>query len=131
MKSYFLDTNALLRFLLNDNIEQSNEVVELLDKAKAGTIKLFITQIVIFEISFILEKYYHFPKEKIIDGLGTLLASSYLEIQDRTVFQEAIEQFETKNIDFVDCFLICKAKEDDSTIFTFDKDLSILAAKQK
>lgn len=131
MKLYLLDTNSLLRFLLNDVPEQSDKVVELLDKAKAGNVKLFVAQIVIFEITFILEKYYHFPKEKIIDGLGTLLASSYLEIQDRSVFQEAIELFKTKNIDFVDCFLVSKANEDNAAVFTFDKDLNTLAAKQK
>lgn len=130
MKQYLLDTNPLLRFLLNDITEQSNKVAELLNKAKTGKVKLSIAQIVIFEITFVLEKYYHFPKEKIVDGLGTLLATSYLEIQDRTAFQEALEFFKGQNLDFVDCFLVCKAKESNATIFTFDKNLAnFVAAK--
>ena len=128
MKSYYLDTNTLLRFLLNDIPEQADKVVDVFQQAKAGKVSLSTAQIVIFEVIFILEKYYHFSKEKIIIGIEGLLASPYLEVQDRTVFQEALEIYKAKFIDFVDCFLICKARENNSTLFTFDKNLSKLVS---
>lgn len=129
MNSYHIDTNVLLRFLLNDIPEQADKVADFFHQAKTGKLRLFTAQIVIFEIAFILEKYYHFSKEKIIIGIEGLLASSYLEVQDRTVFQEALEVYKNKKIDFVDCFLVCKARETNSTLFTFDKNLSKLVTR--
>src|SRR6266404_8497051 len=107
MDKIILDTNGFLRFLLNDIPEQSEEISKLLVKAKAKKIEIFVPQIIIFEIEFALNKYYKFPKAEIIDKLGVLFATSYLKIQDVNVFQEALRLFSDKNVDFVDCFLVC------------------------
>lgn len=129
MKSLVLDANVLLRFLLNDIQDQAQEAAELLLKAKSKKLKIYVPQIVIFEIFFALDKYYKFPKAEVTDKIKTLLITSYLEIEDRVIFQQALEFFKSKNIDFVDCFLICKTKENNFTLFTFDKDLSKLIAR--
>lgn len=126
MDVLILDTNAFLRFLLNDLPDQAEEVSALLKKAKAKKVEIFIPQIVIFEIEFALEKYYKFSKTEIIMTLGTLLATPYLKIQNRDVFQETMLLFANKNIDFVDCFLLCNAHQKEATLFTFDKDLKKL-----
>lgn len=129
MKSLILDTNAFLRYLLNDIPDQANQVTELFKAAKANELKIYAPQIIIFEIAFALEKYYKFPKNKIVDKLGVLLTTPYLQIQDVRVFQEALILFNSKNIDFVDCFLICFAQNEDKELFTFDKNLQNLAKK--
>lgn len=126
MESLILDTNVFLRFLLDDVPSQAKEATKVLIKAKSKRLKIFVPQIIIFEIFFALDKYYKFPKTEVIEKVGTLLATSYLDIEDRTVFQEALEVYKSKNIDFIDCFLICKARKNNSSLFTFDKDLSKL-----
>ncbi len=126
MDSLILDTNAFLRFLLNDIPRQAEAVSKLLIKARSKELEIFIPQIVIFEIEFALDKYYKFPKNEVIDKLGVLLATPYLKIQDVDIFKEAIALFDNKNIDFVDCFLECSAKQKNSTLFTFDKKLKKL-----
>jgi predicted nucleic-acid-binding protein len=127
MTNFILDTNTFLRFLLNDIPEQSDEVSQLLSKAKRREINIYIPQIVIFEIEFALDKYYQFPKEEIVDKLGTLLATPYVNIQDSEIFQDALELFSIKNIDFGDCFLHSNSKVINSKLFTFDKDLQKIA----
>lgn len=129
MKSLVLDTNVFLRFLLNDVADQANQVTDLFKAAKAHELKISIPQIIVFEIAFALEKYYKFPKNKIVDKLGVLLTTPYLQIQDVRVFQEALILFNRKNIDFVDCFLISLAQDKDTELFTFDKNLQNLAKK--
>jgi predicted nucleic-acid-binding protein len=126
MDKLILDTNGFLRFLLNDIPKQSEEVSKLLTKAKSKKIEIFVPQIVIFEIEFALDKYYKFPKIEIIDKLSVLLSTSYLKIQDVNVFQETLILFSDKNVDFVDCFLMCYAKSKNTTLFTFDKNLKKL-----
>lgn len=129
MRSLVLDTNAFLRFLLNDISDQSNQVTELFKAAKANDLKIYVPQIVIFEITFALEKYYKFPKNQIVDKLGVLLTTPYLQIQDVKVFQEALILFNYKSVDFVDCFLTCFAQSKGTKLFTFDKNLQNLAKK--
>lgn len=127
MESFVFDTNTFLRFLLNDIPEQAEEVNRLLERAKGGEIGIYVPQIIIFEIEFALAKYYNFPKEEVMDKLGTLLATPYINVQDSEIFQEALESFSLTNIDFVDCFLLSKSKITSAKLFTFDRELQQIA----
>ncbi len=126
MDKLILDTNGFLRFLLNDIPKQTEEVNKLLIKAKAKKIEIFVPQIIVFEIEFALDKYYKFPKTEITDKLRVLFATPYLKIQDKEIFQEALQLFKDKNIDFVDCFLVSNANSKNASLFTFDKNLQKL-----
>lgn len=131
MQSLILDTNSFLRFLLNDVPEQANEVSKLFSKAKAKELDIYVSQIVIFEIEFALEKYYKFEKEEITNKLGTIISTPYLKVQDADIFQEAVVLFNNHSLDFVDCFLICQARLKNFKLQTFDKNLQKLTDKLK
>lgn len=124
MTAFILDTNSLLRFLLNDIPKQADKVEDLVLKARNGEFEISIPQIVIFEISFTLGKYYLSPKSEIINKLVTILGANEFIIQDREVFNTAVEIFKSKNLDFVDCFLIAYTKLHGAKLFTFDRKLS-------
>lgn len=124
MDSLILDTNVFLRFLLDDIPDQAKEATKIFNKAKSKKLNILIPQIVIFEILFALEKYYKFPKKEVIEKVESILIAEYLNIQDRAVFPETLELFKASNVDFVDCFLLCKAKQSNSKLFTFDKELN-------
>lgn len=126
---FLLDTNAFLRILLNDIPNQADQVEKLIKKAKREKVELLAPQIVIFEITFALEKYYHFAKEDITDKIKTVLAMKYLKIQDEEVFKKAIELWGRKNLSLTDCFLIYFAKNNNASLFTFDRGLKKLISK--
>lgn len=126
MKTIVLDTNSLIRYLLDDVPDQANQVGLLLNKAKKNEIGIFIPQIVVFEIEFALSKYYKFSKAEVVDKLGTIIVTPYLRIQDGEKFQQAILIYGERNIDFVDCFLLCSARLSNYELFTFDKELKSL-----
>lgn len=126
MKVYYVDTNVFLRFLLKDNIDQYKEIESLLRKAKDKKVRLRVPVIVIFEISFVLKSYYHLSKDEIIGMLESLVALSYVKIDEREVFSRAIQLYKSSVISFVDCFLIAKAQIEGKELFTFDKDLKKL-----
>jgi len=121
------DTNIFLRFLLKDNPRQYVQARAVFARVKEKKIELIIPQIVIFEIAFALDKYYGFPKQKIIEGLQTIIAGSDTNIEDHQVFKKALDIYNQRNISFVDCFLDAYSKEHDAEIFTFDKNLKKLA----
>lgn len=126
MKRFLIDANALLRFLLNDIPSQKKAFEKLLQEAKRKEVALFVPQIVIFEIDFILEKYYQFSKEEIINKLKSIISTSYIQVQDKEYFKRAIELYAQKNISFADCFLLSKAKIENAELFTFDRKIKKL-----
>lgn len=127
MPRFIVDANAFLRLLLNDIPSQADQTEKILKQAKENRAELLIPQIVIFELAFALDKYYHFPKVQVIDKLKAILSTRYLKIQDREVLKKAIELFSYRQVSLVDCFLICFAKQKEAAIFTFDKKLKNLA----
>lgn len=126
MKTFIVDTNVLLRFLLKDVPHQVKEARETLKLAKEGEIELIVPQIVIFEIVFNLTKLYKFDKTKVIEGIKVILNTQYLKIDDRRIFKTALQFFQKSNLSFVDCFLMAYSAEVKGKVFTFDKDLNKL-----
>lgn len=126
MKRFIIDANAFLRFLLDDIPEQKKAFEELLQKAKRKEVVLFVAQIVISEIDFILEKYYQFSKEETINKLKSIISTYYIEVQDRECFKRAIELYGQENISFADCFLLSKAEIEKAEVFTFDRKIKNL-----
>lgn len=126
MKKIVVDTNGFLRFILDDVPAQKKSFEKLLEEAKQNQLVLFVPQIVIFEIEFTLSKYYHFSKEDIIKRLKSIIAASYLDIQDQDIFQTALKLYSGQNISFVDCFLKTISERERAELFTFDKKLQKL-----
>ena len=123
---YLLDANVLLRLLLDDNPDQVKQTLHLLSKAKVKKIQIIVPQIVVFEVEFILEKYYKIPKAEIVDKLRVILGVNYLKIDDRVIFQDASELFLKNNTSFADCFIFYLARHHHAKLFTFDQKLSKL-----
>ncbi|MBI2326853.1 PIN domain-containing protein [Candidatus Curtissbacteria bacterium] len=121
-----IDANAFLRLLLDDIPSQADQIQKILLEAKKNKKELLVPQIIIFEIVFALEKYYHFPKQKIVDNIKSILAMRYFKIQDREIFKRAIDLFDKKNVSLTDCFLVYFVQHNDANLFSFDKDLKKL-----
>jgi len=127
VKQIIVDTNVFLRFLLNDIPKQKIEFEKLIKRAKENKIELLVPQIIIFEINFILEKYYGYGKKEIIDRLKSLVSASYFQVESRETFLAALSIYGSTSTSFVDCFLISQAKDKNAEIFTFDKVLKKLS----
>lgn len=123
MQTYIVDTNTFLRFLLNDIPGQKKEAEKLFGQAKNGQIKVNVLQITIFELEFILRKYYNFPKLQVLEKLEAILGSDYLEVESQKEFISALNWYSKYQLSFVDCFLTSCARERDQKLFTFDQDL--------
>lgn len=126
MIKIIIDTNAILRWLLNDDPKQADQVESLLRQAREGEVELIIPEIIIFELHFALEKYYHFAKVDIFDKLKSLLLVDYLQVESQETLITALTTYQNTNLSFVDCFLIAKTKLKNGKLFTFDKDLKKL-----
>jgi len=127
MKRYLLDTNGLLRFILNDITSQSDQITALFDGAKDGKNEVTIPHIVFFEATYVLSAYYAFSRLEIKTQWDALLSITYLEIPDRVIVQKACVLWTThKGISFADAILVLMAKENGMKLITFDKKLARL-----
>ena len=122
-KKLILDTNAILRFILNDVPPQYKEVVDLIIKAKSKKILLFIPEIVVFEIAFTLKSYYEYSKETVLNVLESLLSAEYMEVENKQTLLNALKVYRETNLQLVDCYLIAKSEIENTSLFTFDKNL--------
>jgi len=115
----YLDTNVILRYLLQDSeefITQSKMYIE--------NNKTFIKNEVFAEVVYVLNKTYQVPKSEIANILKELLSMNDIGVDSKEVLILAFEIFEKKNIDFVDSLLCAYSKELKINIVSFDKKLN-------
>lgn len=120
----FVDTNYFLRFLLKDEKKHSSVAFNLLKKASFGEVSLFISLIVFFEIYWVLSSLYKVDKNNIQKVLSDILKMDFIEIENRDVLIDSVNNFDKFNYDLEDTFNLffaCKNKAKDFK--TFDKKL--------
>lgn len=119
-KTGSLDTNILLRLVLNDVPEQMLAIKKLFEQSDV----LHVADIVIFEIVFILDKYYEFNREDICESIQTIVRHNKISC-NRKLFELSLPLYSTNTkISFVDSTLPVYALLYNATpLRTFDKEL--------
>lgn len=120
MKS--LDTNVIIRFLVNDDKRQAESVKSLFIKAENSGELFFISNPVILELLYVLDSVYNYERSQILTALQALLMMKILRFENPDVIQSLVESGGKIKIELEDMFIGIIAKEYgcDSTI-TFDK----------
>ena len=111
-----VDANVVLRFFLKDVLEQAIEAKSILENEI-----VLLTNEVIAEIVYVLEKVYKKSRGDIYFALNTLLKQENIKNFDKQFVLKSLEIYEISKLDFVDC-LLCAYSEIDE-IKTFDKKL--------
>lgn len=120
-KPVLLDANAALRYLLEDNDEQTEEV------CRAVTSGAEVTLEVLAECVYVLSGVYGVPRSRVAEGLGLLLDD--VACQRRGIVLAALGLWSGSRFDFVDCVLAAEHAERGRDILTFDKRLLGLLEK--
>jgi len=118
----FIDTNVLLRYLLDDILEQADAVESLLLQAAQGQLTLRTNALVLAEIVWTCESYYQLSKEDIKDMVLMILNTPGLKTADRDLITETIFTYADENIDYIDAFNARWMKQQSiEMIYTFDQ----------
>ena len=112
-----IDTNYIVRYFINDNIEMASQAEEIFQSKK-----VFIANEVIAEVIYVLDGVYNVSKERIAALLIKLINFENILVSNKKKLNYSLEIFKVKNLDFVDCLLCAYSKEDE--ILTFDKKLN-------
>ena len=116
-----VDTNIILRYLLQDSEELSEKATDIIDNNE-----IFIPTEVIVEASYVLKKVYNVEKEKIYEVIKQLINMEDIKFQNKGTIELAFKIYAEKNIDIVDCMLFAYNRNQKYDIKTFDKKLGKL-----
>lgn len=119
-----VDTNIILRYLLQDNEELSKKAIEIIDNNE-----IFIPTEVIVEASYVLKKVYNVENEKINEAIKLLLEMEEIKFENKGTIALAFKTYAEKKLDIVDCMLFAYNKNENYDIKTFDKKLNKLIVK--
>lgn len=122
MKTCFIDTNLFIRYLTNDDPQKADRVERLLEQAASGKIKLMTAEIVLAEVVWVLESYYHLEKALIADMLKAILSTPGLDVLNGRIVGKALQYYSLRNIDFMDAYIVAlMEKHQIAGIYSFDK----------
>lgn len=117
-----IDTNILVRYLTQDNSEQAKVVEQLFNEYATSPQSVFINNIVLCELIWVLERGYKYSKESITKVIKHILSTKEFSFENQELLWLALNQYSQKKLDFSDALIgeINKSASCTST-FTFDK----------
>ncbi len=118
-----LDTNAILRYILNDNENMALEVEKIINGNDT-----FVTIEVIAEVVYVLKSVYKVEKQDIVRSL--LCFIDEVIIYEKEVLIVGINTYAKQNLDFIDCVLYGYKCVKQYDVFTFDKKLKKLISER-
>ena len=100
----FLDTTVLLRHFLGDHPEQSPRATAFLGRVERGEVQVHISDTVIFETVFTLQRTYRLAKQDIRDAVIPLLELPDVVIPGKRRLRRAFELYIDLNLPFADAY---------------------------
>ena len=122
MKTYILDANVTLRFLLADDPKQSPKAKELFALAESGRITLRLTHVAVAELVWVLTSFYDFSNADVGTRLRGLVLHKGIEIAEVGLILDTLERFAGVNVDFPDCYAAALAAGGATPITSYDRD---------
>lgn len=117
-----IDTNILVRYLTQDDVEQAKVVEQLFNRYAKTPQSVFINNIVLCELIWVLERGYKYSKENITMVIKHLLSTKEFNFENQQLLWLALNQYNSKKLDFSDA-LIGEINKNSGCIntLTFDK----------
>ena len=123
MSAIFLDTNVLLRHLIHDDPKQSTRATDFLHRIEQGEIQARISELVIFETVFTLERGYRQLKTRIREILLPLISMPGIILPNKRRWKRVFNLYVDLNLPFADAYHVGLMEELKLTaIATFDTD---------
>ena len=118
-----LDTNALVRMLIEDDRRQAKMIEETIALAEEKSIQILILSEVLVETVWVLESVYQCIREEISQFLEALIFTPIFTFVDSQVIRRATHEYKNGG-DFADLLIVNQAKEHQAKkLISFDKKL--------
>lgn len=123
-----LDTNVLVRFIVQDDPAQSAQARKLIERAVAEGEPVFVPVTVALELEWVLRASFGFGKETVLLTLSNLLSAHELMFESELALGVALLEYGRGRADFADCLHAALASlAQAEPLWTFDKAASKVA----
>ena len=117
-----LDTNVLVRYLVEDDAKQTAAATALINRAIADGDALFISHVVVCETAWVLSVSYRVGRKEITRVLRELFRARHLEFDRSDHLIRALDAYEGGKGDFADYLIREHARAAEcEQVATFDK----------
>jgi predicted nucleic-acid-binding protein len=106
-----LDTNVLVRLLIEDDAAQSRRARKLVDAAIAAEETVFISLPVLLETEWVLRSRYEVPPLEILTLFRAALESRELAFEDEGAVEEALFNWQAGPSGFADCLIVAHNRQ--------------------
>ena len=100
-----IDTNVLVRYIVQDDPKQSKIATKLIESRLSIADKGFISSIVLCEVVWVLKRLYRQPKDRLLLVVKTILEAEAFEVEHRDCAWRAYYDFDEGLADFSDYYL--------------------------
>lgn len=117
-----LDTNVLVRFLVQDDARQGAAATRLIRNGIKADGALYIPVTVVLELEWVLRSSFTFDKASVLQAMFGLLGSFELAFESEGAVEAALGNYADGKADFADCLhaaLAMMAQE--QPLWTFDR----------
>jgi predicted nucleic-acid-binding protein len=99
-----LDTNVLVRYIMQDDAKQAPLSTRLVESLSADT-PGFVPLAAVVELAWVLSSAYDLKREQLVQAFEGLLRTKELVIERAEVVWKALRAFQSANADFADCLI--------------------------
>ena len=99
-----LDTNVLVRSLMQDDARQAVAATRLLESLTPDS-PGFVTTVSLVELCWVLESAYGLTREQVLEALEALLRTQELVVENADSVWQAVRLFASTRADFADCLI--------------------------
>lgn len=117
-----LDTNVLVRVLVEDDPDQSSRAQRLVEEAVTRGEDVFIGDIVLCEFVWVLQRAYQLRRPEIVEALRTLRGLRHIVFDSTARIDAAIDRYAQGRGDLADQLILSHATEAGAAaLHTFDR----------
>ena len=106
-----LDTNILVRYLMQDDVEQSQRAAIFVEGTAGRGEKLYVSHVVLCEMAWVLGRAYGLPKADLLTALSSILRAAEIEVEAGDIANRALRRFSEGRADFADYLIAERASE--------------------
>ena len=119
-----IDTNVLVRYLVQDDYEQSAQSALLIEQECNLPSPGYLSNIVLCELVWVLTGAYKYDKNLAIEVMEQILVTAELLVENENVVRKAINDYKIGSADFSNYLIVNNNQQSGCTkTYTFNKNL--------
>ena len=117
-----LDTNALVRYVVQDDAAQLAAAKRLIRKCVGEGQTLFVPVTVTLELEWVLRSSFDCAKDAVMQVLASLFSAAELTFESERALEVALQLYREGSADFADCLHVALAAQaGELPLWTFDR----------